>query len=263
MVCEKCHTGHSSSANRQHLARIACQTCHIPTFAKDALDSQASEATETHRSWLSNQSVAAPFHPTSTKANDLVPRYRFWSGFSSNYLLGDVAAVDSITGNYPTSRPEGSVADGLSKLYPFKYKTAEQPLALLSGELIALDTSLFFATADAYAATRQGLANMGQGANDPYEWVMTDTFQALNHEVSPAGEALQCADCHGSTTRMDLKGELGYQLKGSTATVCTQCHGREEVKPFYEVHSKHVEDKGYDCSWCHSFSRPERGLRMP
>jgi uncharacterized protein YfaS (alpha-2-macroglobulin family) len=28
-------------------------------------------------------------------------------------------------------------------------------------------------------------------------------------------------------------------------------------------HDKHVKDKKYDCSWCHGFSRPERGLTMP
>jgi len=24
-----------------------------------------------------------------------------------------------------------------------------------------------------------------------------------------------------------------------------------------------LKDKKYDCSWCHGFSRPERGLKMP
>jgi hypothetical protein len=30
---------------------------------------------------------------------------------------------------------------------------------------------------------------------------------------------------------------------------------------FTKVHEKHVQDKGRDCSVCHTFSRPERGLR--
>jgi hypothetical protein len=61
---------------------------------------------------------------------------------------------------------------------------------------------------------------------------------------------------------MDLQGELGYALKGTQAQVCYQCHGSKEDKSFTELHNKHVKDKRYDCSWCHSFSRPERGLRM-
>ncbi len=81
--------------------------------------------------------------------------------------------------------------------------------------------------------------------------------------MSPASAALDCSNCHGSTTRMDLQGELGYQLKADRNTVCTQCHGNESYDSFTRVHDKHVRDTRYDCSWCHEFSRPERGLRMP
>jgi cytochrome c553 len=190
-----------------------------------------------------------------------MPKYRFWNGKSDNYLLGDVARLDAKTGTYPTSRPMGSVQDG--KLYPFKYKTAEQPMASGSNLLIALDTKVFFATADPVAATTQGLINMGLSGNTPWEWVTTDTFQLLNHQVSTKEQALQCTSCHGTTNRMNLKGELGYQIKGSQATTCTQCHGIKENKPFQTIHDLHVKDKGYDCSWCHTFSRPERGLRTP
>ena len=60
---------------------------------------------------------------------------------------------------------------------------------------------------------------------------------------------------------MDLKGELGYQLKASEAQVCTQCHRREESEGFADLHEEHVEEAKYDCSHCHTFSRPERNLR--
>jgi hypothetical protein len=60
---------------------------------------------------------------------------------------------------------------------------------------------------------------------------------------------------------MDLKGELGYQLKAPESRVCTQCHGREEKESFSAIHEEHVREKKYDCSHCHTFSRPERNLR--
>ena len=247
----------------RHVARVACQTCHIPTYAKDAADTSASEATEVYRTWLETHSDAPPFHPVMAKANELMPEYLFWNRFSNNYLLGDVAVLDSDTGRYPTSRPLGDVGDADSKLYAFKYKTAQQPMANSTGQLIALDTSVFFATGDAAAATEQGLANMGLGADEPYSWVETDTYQMLNHEVSPSGQALECGDCHGSTARMDLQGDLGYGLKASLDDLCVQCHGYKSSKGFTENHDKHVKDKKYDCSWCHQFSRPELGLEMP
>ena len=267
--CSDCHAdmttndGHEGEYVERHIARVACQTCHIPIYAKDAADSPSSEATETHRTWLTTHSTAPPFHPAFYTDNDLMPEYRFWNRKSSNYLLHDVAVLDPATGHYPTSRPLGDVADLEAKLYAFKYKTAEQPFAHDQGKLIALDTSVFFATGDPIAATEQGLVNMGLNENEPYSWVETDTFQMLNHQVSTEAAALECDDCHGSTTRMDLQGELGYALKGPQSQVCYQCHGWKEEKSFTELHNKHVKDKGYDCSWCHSFSRPERSLKTP
>jgi hypothetical protein len=245
------------------VARVACQTCHIPVYGKDAGDSAASEATETHRTWLETHTATPPIHPASTTANNLLPEYRFWNHTNRNALLGEEAEVDPATGRYPTSRPIGGIDDPESKLHAFKYKTAQQPLASSTQQLIALDTSVFFATGDADAATRRGLENMGLDPGEPVDWIETDTFQALNHEVSPASEALDCASCHGSTARMDLQGELGYRLRADQRTVCTQCHGNESYESFSWVHDKHVKDKRYDCSWCHEFSRPERGLRMP
>ncbi len=269
LECSDCHSnmttndGHEGDYVERHITRVACQTCHIPIYAKDASDSPSSEATETHRTWLTTHSTTPPFHPALYTDNDLVPEYRFWNRKSSNYLLHDSAVIDPDTGRYPTSRPLGDVADDQAKLYAFKYKTAEQPFAHDQGKLIALDTSVFFATGDPIAATEQGLVNMGLSANEPYSWVETDTFQMLNHQVSTSGAALECNDCHGSTQRMDLQGELGYALKGPQSQVCYQCHGWKEDKSFTELHNKHVKDKRYDCSWCHSFSRPERGLRTP
>jgi uncharacterized membrane protein len=261
--CTNCHNAkpHSDSVKNNHTARVACQTCHIPVYGKNAADTTATEATETFRTWRYSEATVPPLHPASTKANNLMPKYRFWNGKSDNYLLGDVAKFDAATATYPTSRPMGSVQDG--KLYPFKYKTAEQPMTSGSKQLIALDTKVFFATADPAAATTQGLINMGMSGSTPWEWVKTDTFQLLNHQVSPSEQALQCASCHGTTSRMNLKGELGYQIKGTQATTCTQCHSLKETKPFLTIHDLHVRDKGYDCSWCHSFSRPERGLSKP
>jgi len=267
--CSDCHAvmttpdGHEGEYVERHIDRVACQTCHIPIYAKDAADSPSSEATETHRTWLETHSTAPPFHPALSTDNDLIPAYRFWNRKSANYLLHDTAVMDPATGRYPTSRPLGDVADPQAKLYAFKYKTAEQPFAHDLDKLIAIDTSVFFATGDPIAATEQGLVNMGLDANEPYSWVETDTFQMLNHQVSVSDAALGCNDCHGSTARMDLQGELGYALKGPQSQVCTQCHGQKENKSFTEIHNKHVKDKRYDCSWCHSFSRPERGLRMP
>ncbi len=268
MTCTACHTnkttssGHATADVNRHVGRVACQTCHIPTYAKNATDTTATEATETFRTWKTSDASAPPYHPSSVKANNLNPKYRFYNRYSTNYRLGDVAQLDPVTGAYPTSRPDGDVNDTSpdNKLYPFKYKTAEQPLMSSTGKLIAVDTSVYFATANPEAAIRAGLANMGYSENEAYSWVTTDTFQLLNHQVGPAAQALTCTACHGTTTRINLKGELGYGLKAAEAVVCSDCHGAKANPGFTSVHRKHVTDKQYGCQNCHTFSRPERNL---
>lgn len=270
MSCTTCHTdkgsalGHENRAVNRHVARVACQSCHIPRYARNASDTQASEETEIHRDWQQPHPIASgAIHPQPTMAGNLLPSYRWWNGLSTSYLLFDQAVTDPDTGNIPTSRPLGSVDDNRAKLYPFKYKTALQPLATVPNQLIALDTSVYFSTGDHAAATAAGLVNMGYSSASQVAWVTTDTYQLITHEVAPQTSALGCADCHDSNSRMNLVEELGYELKGPKNQVCTQCHGSEDDKddPAYLwVHAEHVTSENIDCSLCHTFSRPERGL---
>ncbi len=267
--CLTCHSdkgtldGHDRSKINDHVARVACQTCHIPVYAK--------VATEIHRDWRTHHDgtpadgVSGPGHPFTEKSSNLIPVYAFWNRLSDNALLGDDASrtYDRIFNTYPTSRPIGSVNDDGSKLYPFKYKTAVQPKTVADSRLIALDTFEYLkGSGNVLTAIQKGLVNMGYPFNNTpsYEWVETDAYQLLNHGINPDSEALQCADCHGTTAQMDLRGELGYRLKSTKATVCTQCHGREENKGFFELHNEHVTEKKLECSNCHTFSRPERSL---
>ena len=272
MSCTDCHedkaliSGHGQSPIGRHVSRVACQSCHISTYARNATDTPASEQTEVHRDWrLPHTTSSGAIHPTPTLAGDLIPQYAWWDGTSVSYLLYEDALIDQVTGAIPTSRPLGEVFSVSSKLYPFKYKTATQPLVQNYNQLIALDTSVYFSTGDADGAIRSGLENMNYSPDEPYEWVQTDTLQLITHEVTPASAALSCKDCHTNTNRMNLVGNLGYQLKDSRSVVCRQCHGPEdgEDEPEYLwIHDEHVRGEGYDCSWCHTFSRPERGLQV-
>jgi hypothetical protein len=87
--------------------------------------------------------------------------------------------------------------------------------------------------------------------------------QLITHGVEPKENALECAQCHNGGAQMSLPG-LGYTLKNTQQVVCTQCHEAEdESLNWQEMHGKHVDEERKDCSWCHSFTRPERGLTMP
>lgn len=265
--CTTCHVGFdqngghaAAGANRtdadRHVARVACQSCHIDAYAK--------VATETHRDWRYNHAglpadgTSGPGHPELGVGENLRPVYRFWNRMSDNYLLGDTAVLDPETGAYPTSRPLGDINDG--KLYPFKYKTAVQPMTSNDRKLVALDTFEYLkVSGDVDAAVASGLANMGYPVDEPVEWVTTDTFQLLNHGVATAA-TVDCMKCHSSldvATESELD-QLGYRLKGDTSQICAQCHREKRPKTSHVSMHNHInKGAGMDCLFCHSFSRQE------
>ena len=264
--CTTCHSGkesaggHSTSKIDDHVARVACQTCHIPVYAK--------VATETYRDWRRHHDgspadgLSGPGHPFTEKMANLTPVYRFWNRLSDNALLGDDAGrtYNRATETWPTSTPSGDITDG--KLYPFKYKTAMQPKTVSDDRLVALSTFEYLkVSGNVSAAIAQGLTAMGYNSNETYDWVLTDTYGLLNHGIGPSSQALQCGDCHERIDRIDLQGELGYDLKADEASVCSQCHSQKSNRGFSSVHSRHVDSKQLACSSCHTFDRPERGLR--
>lgn len=272
--CVTCHTGFdvngghaAAGANRtdadRHVARVACQSCHIDRYAK--------VTTEINRDWRYDHNgnpadgTGGPGHPSLEILDNILPVYRFWDRTSDNYLLGDVAVMDPETGGYPTSKPVGDINNG--KLYPFKYKTAVQPMVAADRRLVALDTYEYLvASGDVDAAVASGLQNMGYPENEPVEWVLTETYQLLNHGVATAA-AVDCAKCHQSLdvtsdSELDLQ---GYKLKDDTSLICTQCHREKRPKSSQVSMHNHInKGAGMDCLFCHGFSRQaERGGISP
>ncbi len=210
--------------------------------------------------------------PEEIKQSDLTPTYTWFDGTSEIYYLGE-----TVMDNVPTNRLEdgseayvlgtsnGDVASSGAKIYPMKEHLSKLALNLNTNTLVPQSTFEFFRTGSFAEAVESGLEQTdGMSVSDPYELVQVHTYQTINHGVEVASQALECGACHasysGGPLRMDLQGELGYGLKGPESQVCRQCHGSKEDKGFYKLHDIHVRDKRKDCSVCHSFSRPERGL---
>lgn len=277
--CTTCHatmatSGHASTTTDRHVSRgkIACQVCHISIYAK--------VATETHRDWLyhhdgtdattCSDASPCPGHPHAEKAADLTPKYKWWNRLSDNYLLGDDASItyDAALEIYPTSRPFGTfdLDDTDTKIYPFKYKTANQPMITDNNVLAALDTFVYMVgTGNVTEAVEAGLVNMGYSASQTVEWVTTDTYQLLNHGVEPAATALDCTDCHSgasgltTNTRMPFAA-LGYHdFRNSSVNLCALCHELENDNRI-DIHDRHVRSIGYACADCHGTGAP---LRKP
>ena len=82
-------SGHATADVNKHINRVACQTCHIKTYARNAADTTATESTEVYRDWTIPEWVAAlnRWEPEITRGSDLKPAYAFWNGTSWNYSL--------------------------------------------------------------------------------------------------------------------------------------------------------------------------------
>lgn len=275
LTCARCHgerphgdydprDGESRDA---HAARVACQTCHIPTYAKDV-------STETARDWRTPVWWPGAFggqggwKPEETRATNVIPTYRWFDLTSNVYLLGQSPGQNADS-EYVFGEPLGSVSLAGAKIYPMKEHRSVAARHDATGQIIPHSTEVFFRTGDFTQAVAAGAAQVGLMGD--YTIVPVHTFQTINHGVEPGDNALGCAACHAGSgggddraaPRMNLVGELGYGLKGPQATVCAQCHEPESPEGFVEMHEEHVSEKGYDCAWCHTFSRPERGLEQP
>lgn len=259
-----CHpsTPHDNSQLDRHASRVACQTCHIPRFAK--LNSTEVERNWTHPNWAQGLfGGQGGYKPEEIRGMNLVPSYRWFDGTSRVYALGQVANLNA-NGQYEFGVPNGDVASPGAKIYPMKEHLSNSARHDSTGIIIPHSTSEFFFTGDFTRAVQKGMELTGMSGS--WTLVAVHTFQTINHGVEPTDNALACGQCHesysGGPVRMSLE-SLGYTLKGNASFVCTQCHEPEEMKPFKTIHEKHVNDKKYDCSWCHIFSRPERNLTLP
>jgi RecJ-like exonuclease len=113
---------------------------------------------------------------------------------------------------------------------------------------------------------------MGFSSTDAWDTAKADTYQMLNHTIADAqstGGVLVCDDCHEPTKQIGGAGKvmalktMGYAKKADYSVLCVQCHNSKTWKGYVSGHSRHVDSVKADCSWCHTFSRPERGLTMP
>ncbi|HEY9172017.1 MAG TPA: fibronectin type III domain-containing protein [Verrucomicrobiae bacterium] len=267
--CASCHTerphgdynARVGTTRDVHAGHVACQSCHIPAYAKD-------KSTEMRRTWLHAEfSMAAcrgqgGWLPGEVRASNVIPSYQWFDGTSLANVLGQVP-VENARGEYVLALPNGSVQTPNSKLFPMKLHYSDAAVHDATGLLIPHSTWKFFTSGDFSAAVAEGqaLSNL----EGPASVLPVMEYQTINHGVEPSANALQCGACHsayaaGGPVRMNLKADLGYALKGAMTAVCSQCHGNKNSKGFAWVHDYHVRGKGYDCSSCHDFSRPERGL---
>lgn len=213
--CVDCHDTepHEGSYLNAH-QRVACQTCHIPAFAKGL-------PTKIHWDW----SVAGQDLPPEpdqyglptyakkkgrfTWAKNVRPTYAWYGGSAEVYSMGET--VDPSQPVLLTS-PSGSKDDPDSRIHPFKVHEGRQIYdsqrdVLVVPKLYGPDG--YWSTFDWDRAAELGMASVDEPYSGEYGFVDTKMYWRLNHMVVPGELALQCRDCHGPGDHMDWQA-LGY-----------------------------------------------------
>lgn len=214
--CANCHTEkpHNESLIDQHLDRVACQTCHIPRFAKE---------TPTKTSWdwsTAGQNIKGKRDPLGkptymkkkgnfTWGMNIVPTYAWYRGEAGAYLPGDKIDPQGIT---KLSYPLGDRSDKSAKIYPFKIHTGKQIYDSVNNYLIMpklFGKGGYWSTFDWDNAAKVGMAASGLPYSGEYAFTETIMYWRINHMVAPKEQTLGCLDCHGDKGRMDWSA-LGY-----------------------------------------------------
>ncbi|WP_457630899.1 cytochrome c3 family protein [Oceanithermus sp.] len=214
--CTDCHERRHTKPlvgwilNTFHPEKVACQTCHIPRYAKKT-------PTDTYRDW--SRVVFDPelrhWSPEIEKGLNLRPEYRWWNEKTRiAYLYPEPASVED--GLLIYQEPAGEIArrkslmkfqtEGL--IFPFKVHEARVPYDALLQKPVPVRLGPVFSSGRLDEGIEAGARVTGLEFTGGY--VTMVRYMAINHGVEPAENALFCFDCHGPTVRKMPWHELGY-----------------------------------------------------
>lgn len=196
VTCSNCHGeephGGEYAAINAHVARIACQTCHIPAYARDPdLPTQVSRD---HTEPVYNEATGL-YGPKIGQEGNGTPLYYWWNGYMETPPF-----------------PVGAIDDPASRIYPWSPLEVTVPLDAETHTPLYIQQGTYQVQGSLEAAIARGVEDAGQpysGSWEPVtEWMVLD----LQHQVAPAAESLQCADCHVENGRLDFAA-LGYSAE--------------------------------------------------
>ena len=231
--CVDCHDAepHADARLNQHTSRLACQTCHIPTYANKV-------PTKTDWDWSKagdDSRKDDTHHYLKIKGEfiykkNITPEY-FWFDMSvDRYLLGDKVPAE---GPVQMNHPRGARGTKGAKIWPFKVHRGKQPFDRANRYIIAPVTSGeggFWREFDWPKALRLGAKEAGLDFSGDYGFIETEMHWPLSHMVQTKERSLQCDDCHGEASRLNWSA-LGYSEDPiQTGTGGVQEDGKDQAK---------------------------------
>ena len=192
---------------------LACQVCHIPTFARNT-------PTKTEWYWeTAGDAERVPVIDPDTNrpdydqkkgtfvwANNVRPTLRFFDGKWNRFIIN---ANDTYTETpVVLGEPVADYTTEGAMIYPFKKMIGNQIAdannnTMLVPHLFGMKggPNPYWAKYDWDLALQDGAAYTGQTYSGAFEFVDTVMYLTVNHEVAPKEQAYgmdgACGDCHG------------------------------------------------------------------
>ncbi len=246
-TCESCHGAKPHKARQadrlnSHAVKLACQTCHIPEFAR-------AQPTKMLWDWSTAGKMDKDGKPFKLKdssgrmsydsrkgdmryESNVIPEYIWFNG-EINYTLRETKLDPSKV--IEINRFEGSPDDGKSKVWPIKRFEGKQPYDIGNNQLVVFhtwgdDDSALWTNFNWDKAIRHGMREIGAEYSGEFAFVSTEMSWPITHMVAPKEDALSCRQCHVAPGRLDdvpglyipgrhgnaLMDSVGWSLAGLT-----------------------------------------------
>lgn len=219
VTCEGCHGNKPHPVKHaklnDHTRKLACQTCHIPLFARGNVAtkmlwdwSTAGNLDKDGKPYVVKDSAGRVSYDTKKGdfkyQNHVIPEYIWFNGEVNYTLLGDKLDPDKVV---QINRFEGSPTDGKSKIWPVKIFHGKQPYDKISKSLLiphtfGPDDSAFWSNFNWAKSLEFGMRHANLPYSGEYSFVSTEMSWPITHMVSPKEDALECSQCHSAASRL-------------------------------------------------------------
>lgn len=225
ITCESCHTSKPHKLNSKandHTDIVACQTCHIPEFARERPTKMSWDWSQAGRKKdgkkFKSKDQYGQYDYMTIKGQmrwdkNVKPEYYWYNG-----VINSVTAKDVIdpSKTVRVSWPEGNRQDKNARIYPFKTHRGKQPYDKMNKTLLVPLLSGkdgYWETLDWQRALKKGHEAAGIPYSGEFDFVESTYVFPITHMVAPKENVVACSECH---TREDSRlSELkGFYMPG-------------------------------------------------
>ncbi len=210
-TCESCHglAPHPQARLNHHVDKVACQSCHIPAFARGGI------ATKTLWDWSTAGKMDADGKPLFVKdeqghlsysaskgdfayGENVRPVYKWYNG-----IVNQVTILDKIDDSklLELNSVEGGYDDPRARIWPFKEMRGKQAYDKVNKTLVVNhvygdDDTALWKNYDFAKAIRAGMEYAELPYSGEFGFIETRMNWFITHMVAPKEQAVGCAECH-------------------------------------------------------------------